>query len=78
MPMDFPDMNSLKRCADVWNFRQPSEGETEDSFRSALADFVQPKDMVESCEIRNKMGWDRFNDEQKRDMVLRQFARPTK
>lgn len=64
MPMDFPDMNSLKAAAEVHQFRQPKENETEEEYRIALADFVQPHDLVESMEIRNKVGWDRFTEKQ--------------
>lgn len=64
MPMDFPDMNSLKRCAKLWKFRVPNRDETEEQFREALANFVKPKDYIESLEIRNKVGWDRFSEAQ--------------
>lgn len=76
MPMDFPDMNSLKRAAECWHFRAPTDGESEDDYRTALANFVEPKDFVESCEIRNKVGWDRFSSQQNKDMVLRKFRMP--
>lgn len=76
MPMDFPDMPSLKRCAECHDFRQPHEGETEDQFRTALADHVQPRDYIESLEIRNKVGWDRFTIEQNLDMLNRRNAKP--
>lgn len=75
MPMDFPDFKSLKRCAEARKFRQPSDGETEEEFREALADFVEPSDLVESCEIRNKVGWDRFSDRQNIDMLGRSGIR---
>lgn len=71
MPMDFPDMRSLELAAEVWKFRSPNEGETEDAYRTALANHVQPKDLIESMEIRNKVGWDRFNDRQNLDMIKR-------
>lgn len=60
MPMSFPDMNSLVRAADVWSFREKGEEETEIQYRTALADFVQDKDMIESMEIRSGKGWDEF------------------
>ena len=41
--MDIPDEETTK-------FRQPHEGESEAEFRGALADFVLPKDRVESME----------------------------
>ena len=71
MPMDFPDMKSLINCAEVHKFREPKEGETEEQFREALADHVQPIDFVESNEIRNKVGWDKWDDEQKHDSIMR-------
>lgn len=71
MPMDFPDMNSLKKAAELWKFRKPADGETEDAYRIALADHVQPRDYVESLEIRNKVGWDQFTQEQNRNMLRR-------
>ena len=64
MPMDFPDLESLKRAAKMWKFREIEKGETEDSFRTALANFVADKDLIESQEIRSKVGWDRWSDDQ--------------
>jgi len=73
MPMDFPDLRSLEFAAEVHNFRKIKKGETEDEFRSALADHVQSIDYIESLEIRNKVGWDKFTDAQKRDMIIRRL-----
>ena len=61
MPTDFPDLASLERAALVHNFRMIMVDETEEHYRSALADHVQYIDFVESCEIRNKVGWGRFS-----------------
>lgn len=71
MPMDFPDMKSLTSAAELWKFRKPAKGETEDAYRTALADHVQPRDYIESLEIRNKVGWDRFSKDQNKDMLRR-------
>jgi hypothetical protein len=71
MPMDFPDMHSLKNCAKVHGFRRPNKGESESDYRTALADHVQPRDLIESMEIRNKVGWDQFTPEQERDLLKR-------
>ncbi len=60
MPMDFPDMNSLKRCAAISEFRQPHEGEDETTYRAALADHMETIDYIESIEIRNGIGWDKL------------------
>lgn len=71
MPMDFPDMKSLIFIAKVWKFREPLEAETEEQYRSALADFVTPKDQIEAHEIRNKVGWDQWSKEQNQDLLRR-------
>jgi len=71
MPMDFPDMNSLKRAAELHKFREPLKNETEDAFRAALADHVQPINLIESIEIRSKVGWNQFM----RQMVLTAFLK---
>lgn len=70
MPMDFPDMDSLKCCAEVHKFRQPNEGENENEYRTALADHVRPVDQIESMEIRNGRGWDKWSDQQKMDALV--------
>lgn len=57
MPMSFPDFESLKRRAEQRKFRQPNEGETEEQFRTAFADFMMNVDRVESSEIRTGRGW---------------------
>lgn len=33
MPVDFPDLASLKRAAKVHKFRDPEDGEGEDAYR---------------------------------------------
>ena len=71
MPMSFPDMKSLKFAAQCWKFREPNEGESEDEFRVALADFVQPKDLIESQEIRTSKGWDQWDNKDSADMLRR-------
>lgn len=71
MPMSFPDLNSLKLAAQVHKFRNIQKGESEDAYRNALADYVQSRDLIESCEIRNKVGWNQFTNAQNRDMALR-------
>ena len=75
MPMDFPDMDSLRQHAEMLKFRPPNNGETEDEYRTALADHVEPSDFIESQEIRNKVGWDKFSETQNREMVNRRLSR---
>jgi hypothetical protein len=75
MPMDFPDMKSLKDAAEVHKFRQPNEGETEQDYRKALADHVLPLDFVESQEIRTSKGWDQWNEGETADLLMRAVNR---
>ena len=69
--MDFPDMKSLIWCGEVHKFRKPTKDETEDSYRTALADHVAPRDFIESEEIRNKVGWDKFTEKQNKSHLRR-------
>lgn len=76
MPMNFPDFNSLKRAAEIHQFRQPKSCEPENDYRIALADYVSKIDFVESEEIRNKVGWDKWNEQQKMAMLKRRGLIP--
>lgn len=78
MPMDFPDMQSLRSHAEIWKFRLPRDDEPEAEYRAAFADFVEPHDFVEAQEIRNKVGWDKFSEAQSREMVFRSIRRSRK
>lgn len=75
MPMNFPDMKSLAYAAECWKFRKVNEGESEQSYRSPLADFVAPKDLVESQEIRTKVGWNQWDENQGTDLVMRKVTK---
>lgn len=69
MPMDFPTMESLKRTAEVHQFRQPNEGESEKDFRQSLHEHVKPVDRIESFEILFGVGWDKWTREQKKQSL---------
>ena len=73
MPMDFPDMRSLEFCAKAHKFRKPMKDEKEEDYRELLAEYVESRDFVEAQEIRNKVGWDKWDATQKRDMLLRRL-----
>lgn len=68
MPMNFPDMDSLIRMGERLKFRKPNEGETENDYRNALADF--DKDPIESHEIRTGKGWDKWTEHDRLGMLL--------
>lgn len=71
MPMYFPDLKSLCYAAEVHQFRQPNPHEAEPDYRKALADHVSTRDIVESEEIRNGVGWDQWKDAQKSQFLVR-------
>lgn len=71
MPMSFPDMKSLCSAADVHDFRQPHESESEDEFRVALAEHVKPRDFIESHEILTGKGWNEWNADQETSLLKR-------
>jgi hypothetical protein len=77
MPMLFPDMESLRFCAEVWKFRPPAEGESEADYRSALAAHVEPKDFIEAHEIRTSRGHHEWNPEDSADLIRRVQLRNT-
>lgn len=64
MPMDFPDLRSIKFAAQLHNFREIIPNESEDEYRTALADHVAKIDFIESEEIRNKKGWDMWSNKE--------------
>ncbi len=71
MPMDFPDLKSLKFAARIHKFRSMYDREAIEQYREALADHVFSVDAIESGEIRYGIGWDKWSDEQKRAELKR-------
>ena len=71
MPMNFPNLESLKREAEVHKFRPLNEGETEKDYRIALADHVALHDFIEGHEVRTGKGWDRWSPAEKQDLFDR-------
>jgi len=65
MPMNFPDMKSLREAAKVHKFRPPNDGESEIEYRLALSRHVRSRDRIESFEIEFGVGWDKWTDKQK-------------
>lgn len=75
MPHSHPDLESLRHTAKMTGFREPLPEESEVHFRDQLADYMEPKDPIWACEIRNKVGWDEFSEKQNLDMLRRQFRK---
>lgn len=71
MPLDFPDVASLKRAAEHWKFRDIQVGESEQDYRNALADHVEKRDRIEAHEIRTSVGWDKWDSKQKSECLRR-------
>jgi len=65
MPMNFPDLDSLKKAAKVHEFRDLQLGESEQEYRNALVNHVRSLDKIESYEIKFKVRWDQWTDDQK-------------
>ena len=63
MPMDFPDLRSLKLSFDDPKAVPYKEGEPESEYRERCAVWVETKhgDKIEAMEIRSGKGWDRWN-----------------
>ena len=62
MPMSFPNMESLIQAAEVHKFRASTPKESEEEYRTALADHVAGIDFIESEEIRTGKGWDQWDE----------------
>ncbi len=75
MPMDFPDMKSLIDAAEVHGFRLPYEHEDVAGYRTAVANHVAKIDFVESEEIRNGKGWDKFSPSENLMMLRRRMTK---
>lgn len=78
MPMNFPDVASLKWAAEAHGFRELREDEPEIAFRTALADHVQSIDPVEAEEIRCGRGWDQWTPSDVAGMLGRSAFLPRK
>jgi hypothetical protein len=71
MPQSFPDMKSLEDASVIHKFRKAFHDETEQDYRTALADHVKVNGhMIEAMEIRTGKGWDEFTDEENEKMLM--------
>ena len=53
-----------------WVLDPPIENETEKVFRRSFVAYMDSVDMVEANEIRNKMGWDQWTENQQLASLL--------
>lgn len=73
MPMDFPNLDVLRRFYDSPKALPYREGETEASYRERCAVHAETvyKDPVEAMEIRSSKGWDKWDDKTTDEAVKR-------
>ena len=66
MPMDFPDLKTLRNHYDRPDAVPYKDGESEDVYRERCAVYMETvwKDPVEANEIRTKKGWDQWDDKE--------------
>jgi hypothetical protein len=85
MPMDFTTHESVVRRAEQRGFRSPHKGgwkwtesgisrimiqpETEAEYRIAFANYMKTIDLIESEEVLNGIGWDKWNSVQKANLL---------
>lgn len=62
MRTKFRTMEQLQGAAQMYGFRMPREGESDESYRSDLSDHVCKTDVVAGMEIHNGKGWQGFDE----------------
>lgn len=62
MRTKFRNMDQLKGAAQLYGFREPHAGESEESYRSDLSDHVCKTDVVAGMEIHHGKGWQGFDE----------------
>lgn len=77
MPMDFPDLNTLRRFYDAPGAVPYRAGESEADYRERCARHAETVygDPVEAMEIRSGKGWDRWDDKTT-DQAIRSHPDP--
>ena len=71
MPINVPDHDAVVREAKKHGYREPSDNESEEHYRTALADHVSRRDKVAGHEIRTGRGWDEWTASDKSDFNAR-------
>lgn len=78
MPMDFPDLKSLRNSYDDPKRVPYKAGESEDAYRERCAVYMETvwNDPVEAQEVRSGKGWDRWSDKDA-DQAIAKHPDPT-
>jgi hypothetical protein len=71
MPINVPDHDAVVREAQKHKFREPLIDESDDQYRTALADHVFKIDKVAGHEIRTGRGWDEWTASDRSDFIAR-------
>jgi hypothetical protein len=73
MPMDFEDMDALKRSFDSPDRLPLKNGESEADYRERCAVYMETvwQDTIEAHEIRTGKGWDKWGRADQTDLLRR-------
>ena len=80
MPMNFPDLASLRASFDRPKALPYREGESEADYRERCAVWSEERwhDHVQAQEIRTGKGWDQWKEADALGLLVRELSRRTK
>lgn len=78
MPMNWPDLASLRASFDHPKGLPYQEGESEAEYRERCAVWSEKKwnDHVQAHEIRSGKGWDKWDDRERKQFLLGRLLKP--
>lgn len=76
MPIDFPDLEALRRSFDHPTMLPYRDGETEIEYRERCAVWSEEKwnDHIQAHEIRTRKGWDKWSQGQQMELLKRKLG----
>lgn len=75
MPLDFPDLDRLRKHFDHHSAVPYTEGESEAGYRDRCAKWSEEKgDLVQAHEVRIGKGWNRWNDVQTTEVLKKEVG----
>ncbi len=73
MPINVPSHETVLREARKHRYREPRPGESEEDYRTSLAEHVFNIDKVAGHEIRTGRGWDEWTASDRADFIARTY-----